>query len=75
VEEALVGVGCEAHEVLMVGDSIARDLVAGRRAGLATAWISPLATVPATSAAMVDFHVPSLLDLANAMNDARDERS
>ena len=69
VERALAGVACARHEVLVVGDSIARDLVVGRRAGLATLWVSPAARVPTESAALVDFHVPSLLALASTATD------
>jgi FMN phosphatase YigB (HAD superfamily) len=63
VQEALVGTRCGRHEILMVGDSIARDLRAGRRAGLATLWVSAAEDVPPSAANMVDFRVPSLLTL------------
>lgn len=64
VHEALAGVTYAAHEVLMVGDSIERDLLAGRRAGLATAWVGSAGTVPRDVADLVDYHAPSLLALA-----------
>lgn len=64
VREVLDGISCEARLVLMIGDSIQRDLVAGRRAGLTTAWVAPAAEVPPEAVDLADYHVPSLLALA-----------
>jgi putative hydrolase of the HAD superfamily len=63
MREALAGVTCGAHEILMVGDSVHRDLLAGRRAGLATAWVSPAMKVRPEDVGFVDYHVSSLLAL------------
>ena len=63
VHTALEGVDCAPHEVLMVGDSLERDMRAGRRAGLTTAWVAPDAALPPEAAALVDYHLPSLLAL------------
>jgi predicted HAD superfamily phosphohydrolase YqeG len=63
VREALAGVTCRTHEILMVGDSVQRDLLAGRRAGLATAWVSAALKVLPEDVGLVDYHVPSLLAL------------
>jgi FMN phosphatase YigB (HAD superfamily) len=65
VEDALQGIECEPREVLMVGDSLHRDLRAGRRAGLTTVWVAPAAKVPPDAADLVDYHVPSLLALVD----------
>jgi putative hydrolase of the HAD superfamily len=70
VREALAGVTCEAHEILMIGDSVRRDLLAGRRAGLAAAWVSAAVKVPPEDMDLVDYHVPSLLALVEG-NDRR----
>jgi putative hydrolase of the HAD superfamily len=64
VRQALEGVACAPREVLMVGDSVHRDLVAGRRAGLATAWVTAEPDVPAAIAHLVDHRVASILALA-----------
>lgn len=63
VRQALEGVACAPGEVLMVGDSVHRDLVAGRRAGLATAWVTAEAGVPPALAHLVDYRVASILAL------------
>ena len=63
---ALEGVACESHEVLMIGDSLERDLLAGRRAGLATAWVAPVREAPSCAAHLVDYHLPSLLALTGS---------
>ena len=65
VQEALDGVGCEPRQVLMVGDSLDRDMRAGRRAGLTTLWVAPIAEVPPRAASVVDYHVSSLLALTD----------
>ena len=65
VHEALDGITCEAHEVLMVGDSLHRDMRAGRRAGLTTVWIAPMSKVPPQEEDLVDYQLPSLLALAD----------
>jgi putative hydrolase of the HAD superfamily len=65
VEDALQGIECKPREVLMVGDSLRRDLRAGRRAGLTTVWVAPAVDVPSDAADLVDYHVPSLLALAD----------
>jgi HAD superfamily hydrolase (TIGR01509 family) len=65
VREALEGAGCEPREVLMIGDSVSRDMRAGRRAGLTTVWVAPDADVAPAQMDLVDYHVPSLLVLAD----------
>jgi FMN phosphatase YigB (HAD superfamily) len=64
VQLALDGIACAPRDVLMVGDSLHRDLLAGRRAGLATAWVGVEPEVPPAAAHLVDYRVPSLLALA-----------
>jgi FMN phosphatase YigB (HAD superfamily) len=64
VRAALDGMVCAPGEVLMVGDSLPRDMVAGRRAGLTTVWVAPTPGVPLEGAGLVDYRVPSLLALA-----------
>ena len=63
---ALEGIQCRLNQVLMVGDSLERDMVAGRRAGLTTAFVTADRTVPATARALVDYEIPSLLALVES---------
>ena len=65
VERSLEGIACAPNEVLMTGDSLRCDMVAGRRAGLSTAWIHSGAHVPPEAAGLVDYHLPSLLALVD----------
>jgi len=65
VQDALDGVGCAPRQVLMVGDSLERDLRPGRRAGLTTLWVAPVPQVPPEAVSLVDYHVPSLLALTD----------
>ena len=38
---AIAGLGCQASEAAMVGDSIASDIKGGRAAGMFTIWLDP----------------------------------
>jgi HAD superfamily phosphatase (TIGR01668 family) len=44
IERALALLGREAHLAAMVGDQFFTDMIAGRRAGLTTVLVNPLAT-------------------------------
>jgi putative hydrolase of the HAD superfamily len=62
--EAVRDLPCAPADVLMIGDSLRRDMYGAKRAGLATLWICGLdATLNETSAKWVDYRIPSLLSL------------
>ena len=60
---ALDRIECARHEVLMVGDSLERDVAAGRRAGIATAWIAVPGSLSPHGDGGPDYRITSLLDL------------
>lgn len=75
-------VGCEPHEAVHVGDSLASDIQGGINAGLAaTIWISPLGAAapkdgprPTFTIKHVDALLPVLKRLSERQGGSRDER-
>jgi FMN phosphatase YigB (HAD superfamily) len=67
-EHAIDGAGCERGRILMVGDSLRADMLGGRRAGLATAWVAPdSAPLPPDAESLVDYRLVSLVSLADGI--------
>ena len=63
-EQAIEGVDRARSRILMIGDSLRADMLGGRRADLDTLWLaSETAPLPAESASLVDYRVPSLLSV------------
>jgi len=67
---AIRELGCDAGNVLMVGDSFQRDIRPAKSIGMKTAWLENTSQHERPDLSLVDFRLQQLADLPCALSTA-----